>query len=382
MFILCLSIALAGTQLPVVAQAASPLPPPTTEQRAAYERGRSYERVVLANVDRKWYGIVLFRPRFDADLDALDSGKDFPASAGESASLVAPFRAFLKSGDASKLPAGLAEFNAFEPYFSDAPSDGATWWFAEAGMADVAVRAAGDDLAMQLLASAHPLWLTDHASLGGAYGTALGSSPPRNSTDSVIALQSKVRTEFERAFPEKAFVAIGYPKGSMGAARLGVSDATLNELTDIPSLLAQPEVQAFIDDVFKRLKAKAPNASALGYLADYRRSLVLDTGFDHTAALSNAQTAIAPVLKSMPKADLGSFFVGLLAAQAAYNAVAYRDPGAAAQQLAALGHFDDLDSTDPKVRELRTRMSSLDAGDWADQVSIGRSLVDEIETDH
>jgi hypothetical protein len=380
MFILCLSIAIAGAQLLVVT--AVSVPPPTAEQRAAYERGRSYERVVLANVDRKWYGIALFRPRFESDLDALDSGKDFPASAGESASLVAPFRSFLKSGDASKLPAGLTEFNAFEPYFSDAPSDGATWWFAEAGMADVAVRAAGDDLAMQLLASAHPLWLTDHASLGGAYGTVLGSSPPRNSTDSVIALQSKVRTEFELAFPERAFVAIGYPKGPMGAARLGVSDATLNELTDIPSLLAQPESQAFVDDVFKRLKARAPNASALGYLADYRRSLVLNPGFDHTAAMSNAQLAIAPVIKSMSKSDQGSFFVGLLAAQAAYNAVAYRDPDAAAQQLAALGHFNDLDSTNPKVRELRARMSSLDAGDWADQVSVGRSLVDEIETDH
>ncbi len=378
MFILSLSIAIAGAQLPVVAQAAPTLPPPTAQQGAAYERGRSYERVVLANVDRKWYGIALFQSRFEADLDALDSGTDFPANA----SLSAPFRAFLKSGDASKLPADLAEFNAFEPYVSDAPSDGATWWFAEAGMADVAVRAAGDDLAMQLLASTHPIWLTDHASLGGAYGAALGSSPPRNSTDSVIALQAKVRTEFERAFPERAFVAIGYPKGAMGAARLGVSDATLNELTDIPSLLAQPESQAFVDDVFTRLKAYAPNASALGYLADYRRSLVLDPGFDHTAAMSNAQLAIAPVIKNMSKSDQGSFFVGLLAAQAAYNAVAFRDPDAAAQQLAALGHFNDLDSTDRNVRDLRAKMSSLDAGDWADQVTIGRSLVDEIETNH
>jgi hypothetical protein len=247
-------------------------------------------------------------------------------------------------------------------------------------MADVEVRGAGDDLASQLLASDHPLWLTDHASDGGAFAAPLGPPPPRNSTDSVIALQSKVRSEFETVFPEPPFVTISYPKGPAGTARLGVSVATISEITDSPSLLAQPESQSFVDAVFARLKVLAPDSSARSDLADYRHSLVVDSRFDHNAAMSNAQRAIAPILKRMSKADQGYFFTGLLAAQAAYNAVAFRDPDASRQQLSALGHFSDLDASDPKVHALRATMSQLDASDWHDQIKVGRSLVDEIET--
>jgi hypothetical protein len=115
-------------------------------------------------------------------------------------------------------------------------------------------------------------------------------------------------------------------------------------------------------------------------LAGFRKALMVDDKFDHDAALGAATKAMGAVLSGLTLTDKRRFLVGLLAAQASYNAFSLKDPNAAGEQLGALGQFDDLDAADPAVHDLRTRMAAMRGGDWADVIKLGRALVDEIET--
>ena len=85
-------------------------------------------------------------------------------------------------------------------------------------------------------------------------------------------------------------------------------------------------------------------------------------------------------LTSLSLQDKRRFLIGLLAAQAPYNAFSFKDPNAASEQLGALGAFSELDAADPVVRDLRMKMATIAAGDWASVIKLGRALVDEIES--
>lgn len=198
MFAIILSLAVLSSS-PEPAASAATLPALTADQRAAYERGQSYERVILANVDRKWYGVALLHKVFEADLDAIDSGKDFPASGDARTSMTDPLRAYLETGDQSSLPQGLADANEFEPYPKTAPKDVPTWWYTEAGMADADIRGAAGNYALEALAATHPAWLRDHASLGGAYADALGIGGAKSSNVNLMELEPKIEAVFEGA---------------------------------------------------------------------------------------------------------------------------------------------------------------------------------------
>jgi len=368
--------ALSATPAPVQSPSVSPLSL-TDAQRSAYERGQSYERVVLANMYRNWYGIVLLHPVFAADLSAFDSGKDYPANNDV---LTKSLRAYLDSGDASALPPELDQVNALEPYPDKPPADAREWWFVEAGMADADVRGAAGNYALEALAAIHPGWLRDHASLGGEYSRALGLDVPDPTKISVMDLEPKIESEFERAASAKPFVAVTYPRGPIGLARFGISTATINEMIDTPSLLAQPQAQAFVDAFVVEIRLVGGSALSAAQLAGFRKALIVDSKFDHDAALDAATKTMDAVLFALPMTDRRRLLVGLLAAQAPYNAFSLKDSTAAGQQLGALGDFADLDAADPAVHDLRTKMAALPGGDWADVIKLGRALVDEIET--
>ncbi len=354
------------------------LPKPTDAERAAFERGRSYQRVILANEDRKWYGIPLLGPTFSSDLDTLASGQDFPEA--NVAQIVDPLRMYLESGDRTSLPAALGDINAFMPYADKPPPDGKTWWFVQAGMADADVRAAGDNPALQALADVHSRWLQDHASLGGPYGQALGSAPTQQSFDDVVHSEAGIESLFEGMFPATPFVTVTYPKGPMGYARLGMTMQTISQMLDSPTLLAQPQSQAFVDAVVRQLETVTGTAIPAALLSSYRSSLVVDADFDHARAYSVAQDLTGRLIKSLSKSDQGCYFVGMLSTQAVYNAVVFRDTGYVVTQLGALRYFDQLDTTDPAAAALRRWLSAASPTDWPSQIDVGRKLVYEIET--
>ncbi|HEY7994133.1 MAG TPA: hypothetical protein VID24_07985 [Candidatus Eremiobacteraceae bacterium] len=368
--------ALSATPAPAGPPSASP-PPLSDAQRSAYERGQSYERVILANGDRKWFGIALLHPVFAADLSAFDSGKDFPA--GDDA-LTGSLRLYLESGDASALPAELAEVNSFDPYADKPPADKPDWWFTEAGMADADVRGAAGNYALEALAAFHSAWLRDHSSLGPGYRNALGLAVPDPTKLSVMDLEPRIESVFEHADSAKPFVAVTYPRGAIGLARFGVSTATISEMIDSPSLLAQPQAQAFVDSFVVEMRSVAGSSISAAQVAGFRKALVVDDKFDHDAALDAATKAMGATLRGLPLTDKRRFLVGLLAAQAPYNAFSLKDMNAAGQQLGALGQFDDLDAADPAVHDLRMKVATIPGGDWPSVIKLGRALVDEIET--
>jgi hypothetical protein len=376
---LALVWAMLAAAVPSPAPAAT-LAPPTDAERAAYDRGRSYERVVLANVYRSWYGIAVLHARFSADIDVLESGEDFPVTPDEVRVAYEPMRAYLENGDASKLPKEFAGWNALEPYSSAAKPTSASAWFVVAGMADVAIRAADDELALQMMAVDHPKWLADNAALGGAFASELGTPGTVDSEDHIFSTEHSIETNFEAMFPARAFVSPAYPPGLAGDAQIGVAMSTINELLDSPALLAQPESQAFVDAAIARMKSMATSSAVRDELAGYRGALVVDSSFDHDAAYADGMSADGDLLRSLPTDRRDCVFFGTFAAQIPYDAVAFRDPNAAAQQLGALKNFDDFDATDPKAAQLRAQLSGVAPTDWTDELRLGRALVDEIES--
>jgi hypothetical protein len=355
---------------------AASLPPLTADQSAAYERGQSYERVILANEDRRWYGIALLHPVFAADLDAFSSGKDFAPDT----SFSGPLRTYLESGDQAALPASFSDANSFDPYLDSSPKDGATWWYAEAGLADSEIRGAGGDQGLEMLAAGHAAWLRDHASLGGPYATALGLGASDGSQPDLMSLEPKIETLFERSAPAKPIFAVVYGKGPMSYARLGISMATVAEMIDSPSLLAQPGSQTFVAAFAQQMGVVSNGSLGASKILEFEKALVVDAKFDHDGALDTALQSTSPALHGLTQADKRCFSLGMVAAQAAYNAFSLKDPNAAGQQLGAIGAFADLDASDAAIHDLRVKMTSIPGGDWASVIKLGRALVDEIET--
>lgn len=360
------------------AQTTASLPPLTAPQLAAYERGQSYERVVLGGQDPKSFAIELLHPVFLADLDAFASGKDFPADKGTLASIVNPLRAFLDSGDPSSIPSSLGGSSFFDPYLDKKPPDPATWWFVEAGMADVDARANGANVVGDLLAFAHPKWMNDHASLGGAYATALGAMP--QSLDGVSQYDAAIENVFEPAAPSVPIVHVAYPVGLMGYARLGLTFQTVAQMLDSPPLLAQHQSQRFVDEVASEIEEASPEAISKDLLGSWRASLDVGSDFDRDKAFGINTQVSDKLVTSLSKPDQSAFFVGMLATQSIYNAIVFRDPSTATEQLGALAQFTALDAEDPAIHDLRVRLASTSTTDWAGQVKAGRALVDEIET--
>lgn len=363
---------------PAPAQSPSASPPPLTDsQRSAYERGQSYERVVLAGQDPKWYGVVLFRPIFAGDLDAFDSGKDFPDENDVRVSITDPLRAFMRSGDVTALPDSLGGSTFFDPYLNRQPKDPATWWFAEAGMADAEARAAGGNIAARAMAVIHPGWLGDHKALGGAYGALLGDTP--HSFDDITRMQSKIEATFEGAVAPKPFVELQFPVGPIGYARIGMSLQTVSQMLDSPTLLAQSQSQAFVDVVLGEVRAVAGSKVPSDLITSYRNALIVDSNFDHDKAYQNGQRLLDSFIPSMSKSDQGCFFVGMLSTQAFYNAVIFKDTNYVGQDLGALAQFDQLDSLDPTVASLRKQLSSISRTDWAEQQRLSSALVQALQ---
>src|SRR5215469_14068336 len=330
----------------------TPLPDMTADQLAAYQRGQSYQRIILANEDRKWYGIAL-----------LD-----------------PLRSYLASGDSSALPKYFDDMNSFDPYLDKAPPNGSTWWFAEAGMAEVDIRGAGGDIGLRALAAAHPAWMRDHAGQGGVFATVLGLNSSNAKQIDLIGWEPALESVFEHAAPPVAFVSPKYDSTPMGYARLGISMATINEMIDSPSLLAQTDAQTFVDAFVDRVRSIADPAVPPSQLTTFRNALVVDSNFDHDSAIAVAEQTTTPFIRGLPQTDKGAFLVGLLTAQSAYNAFALKDPSASSEQLGALGSFTDLDDSDPKVHALRAKLATTQSGDWVTIIKLGRALVEEIET--
>lgn len=372
--IIALIAALSSTTSPAPSLAS--LPPLTDPQRAAFERGESYERIVLAGQDPKWFAIEELHPLFVSDLDIFAGGKDFPADKGLH-SIVDPLRKFLQTGDPSSIPSDLGGSSYFDPYFEKKAPDPSTWWFVEAGMADVEARASGGNIVRQALALTHPKWMHDHAAAGGAYGVALGSMP--QSFDDIVREQAKIESLFEPPVTQP-FARIDYPDGLMGYARLGLTFQTVAQMLDSPTLLAQPQAQAMINEVDAQLRKVAAKAIDEKLLDSWRASLVVDSDFDHDKAFGVNQQLSERLVKSMPKQQQSAFFVGMLGTQSVYNAIVFRDSSTTTEQLGALAEFTALDAEDSAIHDLRVRLASVSPTDWSAQVQAGRALVDEIES--
>lgn len=356
-----------------------PTPKLSAEESVAYERGRAYERVVLSNMYRGWYGIALFHSRFAADIDAMESGTDFAATPEAKQKLYEPMRTFLESGDASKLPKELADWNYFDPFVGEKTLP-AEAWFVQAGIAEVEARAAGTNLVLQLMAGPRAKWLVDHASAGGDIGSKLKAFGKAESADSMLSVEGAIKNQFATLASPSTFVTLAYPSGLIGDARLGMAVATINQMLDSPALLAQAESQGFVLATVAQLRSLATTDDVRSRVADLRRALVVDGSFQHEAAAAAMNNVIGSVIRPLPENRRDCILFGVFAAQIPYNAAVFRDPAAAGQQLGSIAQFHALDAADPAAAQIRAQLVAVTPNDWASVVRLGRALVHEIET--
>lgn len=344
--VVCLSVMMAVLIVPAHADTKQG---PTVDQLAAYERGRSYQRIVFDLQDPSACFIAALRPRVETDLLAIE--KEPETSAAVTTKTTSPFNTletFLRTGNANDISAEIAGADYFEPFLAKgAPHDPARWWFVEAGMAETELRGSTGNPLWEAMAGIHADWLANHLSDGGQFSAlvplsdlkgkklpqlqsaasiagGLSASPgPDASTadyDEIQKYQADLVHKLDDAFPEKAYPAITYPNGLLGDARLGVAWSTIGELAEEPRFLWQPETQSFIDDFFRQLRQTLNDSKSDHALVDARSILSAGSTPAEKDVVDHIGTGIARLLYShLPSARTDVIFFGADAAQAVWQ---------------------------------------------------------------
>jgi len=374
---------------------------PTSEQRAEYERGRAYQRIVILLQDPSVYFIAALRSRFDDDLMAIESEPDLPSvSAAKMKPAFETVRASLRTGNPSSISPDLAGANYFEPYLTGgSPPNAANWWLVEAGMAEVDLRAAAGNQFLLTMAILHPTWLANHLNDGGDLVSLVpisdlaGKKLPalqslqklgQQSEEQTASLDEMTRYEgdllqnLDNAFPESAYPAITYPPGLLGDARLGVAWATIGELAQQPRLLWQPESQEFIDDFFRQLGNILGDSQARSTLSQARTLLAVGSSPTEEAVKNLLGVEIATLLYShLPKARTDVIFLGFDAAQAVWETNT-KDADEANFDRDWVSTNDSLDQFVPGLSNQRRELGEVKSGDWIGLIGKAQAVVNAI----
>ncbi|HUO68018.1 MAG TPA: hypothetical protein VMV37_10800 [Gammaproteobacteria bacterium] len=353
----------------------------TPSERAAYDKGRSMERVVLAIQQPSVCAIVLLRARCVADFDrAFGPNPPEPLSA---------LRAAFASGDLRPVIDKVGDINTahVEPdRWKDDPH--ATWLYV-AGTVSVAAPAAADDLMMQLVTSVDAADLAKHEKDAGPLESLLPAEdskrivratpephpsgmPPVEQMglpmDRIGPYEAALAANLETAFPSPAFPAVSYPAGVLGDLHAGVAVATMNELVDNPQLLVQPDAQEFLDQLFAYLKALGTSedgtrldAARAGLRPAALAELVKQR---HEGKKADPFAAIMGALFGLPKPRVQIILYGTFAAQGAYNAIVQRDAALAQGMQGQVAADPAYDALVPGLAAARSALGAVKSGDW------------------
>jgi|GEM_PF-6928051 len=381
---------------PGFAFAANPaLPIPSAEDRAVYERGQALGRVILIQQDPRIYGIVPLQSRIDADFAVMESDPLLGGQVADRRKFYAPMQAYFKTGEMTKAAAAFGEFNSFRPFAGGPdPAHPLESWLMEAGMSEVAIRGADDNMVFQLLALDHPMWVARHASVAGGLGTlvppididrlpkegpitsAAGQSKQSLDLTALRAFQTNLAANLDAAFGQSAYPAFKYAQSRVGLAQLGVSTACLAELAEHRALLSQPDSQLFADAAFAQFTTYVRDQDR-NQAAHLRSLYRVDANFDPRAVFSSGGEFM-DLLASQPLENKGAFLLGNLTEQAAYNAFVLRDQKDDREYRSVIESLSSVDSQIPGLRELRMNLAAVAAGDWQSSQRAASAIVMKI----
>lgn len=383
---------------------------PTVDQRAAYERGRSYQRIVFDLQDPSVCFIAALRPRVETDLIAIENEPEtLSAVTTKTPSPFKTLETFLRTGNASDISTEIAGADYFEPFLAKGtPHDPARWWLVEAGMAETELRGSTGNPLWQAMAGLHADWLANHLSDGGQFSTLvplsdlegkklpqlqsaasiagdLSASPkpetPTADFDEIQRYHADLVRNLEEAFPDGAYPTISYPKGLLGDARLGVAWNTIGDLAEEPRFLWQPETQAFIDDFFRQLRQTLNDSKSDRALAETRSILSVGSTPEEQDVVDHIGTGIARLLYShLPSARTDAVFFGADAAQAVWQGTVQSVSEAKFDRDWVASHAS-LDPLVPGLERLRQALGGVKPDDWTNLVDKAQGVVTAIISD-
>jgi len=355
---------------------------PTDQDRAAFLKGVQFQRVIDIFQNPRSCGIVLLRERCIADLHVV-AGK-----AAETPEFQKEY-GFAISGDISTYPPQLGEANSLGPS-EKLPWDSApvASWLQAAGSAYV-LSLGESDIIHQMFAMDYAGAVVFHAKNAGQYVDLIpltlqkeaaekGTKPPQAPaagkmamTSSPIALeqvplvQQIIVSNLGPVFPVEAQPRLATTPGLVGDARLGIYQATFNELGESPQVLLEPQTRAFALELI-RLEI-SQGASADGWTANSLEQAVSTArSSDDVGAFFQAiqEKLNASYLQTLPMPRRLVNVHGMLIAQGAYNAAVLHDSNFDGLVRSQIAQETSLDGLIPGFSDARKAFLASTPGDW------------------
>jgi hypothetical protein len=343
----------AAASLVLIATVAA-APAPSSADRDAYATGQAYVRLFQDSVMPGTCGIVLQRPRCNADFVRVRAWR------GDDSNDAATV-AWLAEGDVALAIAKWNGSSISDQAWQTLPAF--AWWYT-AGAISIAIDQPRIDATSDYL---------------GYYVSAIaahnGAAP-----DGFKDLLSATGSPFERAAPLQRAIDAAIPNEpyplprlqSGGAVALGVYVATLLELVDNPLALSRPESRAFativLTELQRRHKEYSDGLSVASLLATVNGDMPTTPQQVDTNWRQPLQQNI--VNTKWPEATRKALVIGMCAAQVAYNAAALKDAAADAQfrrALAALSPWPEMtQSMRTDVAKLQRVPPQTKGGSWSD----------------
>ncbi len=353
-------------------------------EESGLEAGRSAGRALLILRDPRACGIALIRRRCMADVDRFLAGKtdaDFSKIPKIGPHPATGLRSFVTAGDRDAFDAELGYINSRRstPAMWSADARGAALF--DAGIEDVGLPAAQSNPLAELFAVEPIADLANHAAQIPAATLPIDIAPLRSDAPSAgshrlasgaMKFAHALVAALDAAMPPPPLAKIRYVDGAAGDAALGVASATVSELVDSPSWLAQADAQRFFDGYTARLAIVAPSRRA--DVATLRAALRGGASFSHGAALKANEAVVGAILRS-DAARAKPIVLGALAAQMVYNAAILRDPRMGNAAVHVLGTETGLDAAVPGWSAARDTAGGITADDWSAQYQVGLHLI-------
>ena len=343
---------------------------PTATDRSAFATGQLMQREIDVFQNPGICGIVLERSRCVADFPAPPPGADTQARA---------FAAFALSGDLDLYDQKWGDANATlvpEAAWKTNPRNA---WLEDAGIVSILGRWPRNPIT-DLFDGASLDDLARRAATAGPYATlipsayseaALRAKPGEEqlTLDQVASLRDVLLPELDALFPTAPYPAPRLVDGVWGDVRLGIYASTAQELFDSPIGLSEPASRNFVALFLDRLSdlsgtAEKPVVARLRaqIMQPFSDPRVNDSQIQ--AFRKDLQDVVDTLIATWPTARKQTFLLGLLTAQAAYNAAVLKDKKSDAQFRGAVATLPLPPGAGPSAGDDFRAMGGAANGDW------------------
>jgi hypothetical protein len=370
----------------VAAAVVALLPRPVlADDRDAVERGRTTGRGLLIVRDPRVCAIALMHARCTSDVEAFlqkhgGSDADYAKLPNAGPHPATGLRAYVNDGDRAAFDPALGWYNTAQSTEQIWDADARAAALYDAGIQDVLLPAAGQGL-LERLSWGPVIDLVRHAARIPSGALPVDVGPIRAETRSNGALRTSgdmakfaqdLVAAVDVAMPPPPLAQLRFGDDAAGDAALGVAAATVSELAESRTWLAQADAQRFIDAYEARLRKLAPERGR--DIALVRAKLRGDAAYDGADAQSAHLRVLGDIIgRANPRGQRAS--LALAAAQLSYSASAYRSAASSAALLNVLATSSELDEI-PGFASARAEAKTLAPADWSAQFKLGLRLVE------